>query len=85
MLVDADRVTVIGRNSAATNGNITGVNLPGGFAFSFTGMDVRHSDPAMSVFHGVGIVPATETVLTPGDFAAGIDPELIEAIGVLSP
>jgi hypothetical protein len=80
MLVDADRVTVVGRNSAATNGNITGVNLPGAFTFSFTGMDVRHADADKTVFHGIGIRPEIETVLTPADFRDGVDPELEEAI-----
>ncbi|NUO50371.1 MAG: peptidase S41 [Polyangiaceae bacterium] len=84
MLVDAERVTVIGRNSAATNGNITGVNVPGAFAFTFTGMDVRHADARMSVFHGEGIRPDAETVLTAADFKGGVDPELQEAIAVLS-
>ncbi|WP_437836060.1 S41 family peptidase [Sorangium sp. So ce1153] len=37
-LVDANRVTVVGRGTAGTDGNITGVQLPGQFALSFTGM-----------------------------------------------
>jgi hypothetical protein len=36
-----------------TNGNITAVNLPGGFAFSSTGMQVTNPDG--SRFHGIGI------------------------------
>ncbi|MBK8257198.1 MAG: peptidase S41 [Polyangiaceae bacterium] len=80
MLVDAERVTVIGRQSAGTNGNITGVQLPGLYAFSFTGMEVLHSDAQKSVFHGVGIVPDVEVELSPLDFAAGDDPELNAAI-----
>ncbi|APR87152.1 Peptidase, S41 family protein [Minicystis rosea] len=84
MLVDAKRVKVMGRRSAATNGNITGVQLPGALSFSFTGMEVRHADAEKSVFHGVGIVPDTETKLTAAAFAAGQDPELDEAIAWLS-
>jgi C-terminal processing protease CtpA/Prc len=84
MLVDAKRVHVVGRNSAGTNGNITGVQLPGHFAFTFTGMEVRHADAQKSVFHGVGIVPDKETALSAQDFAAGKDPELEEAISWLS-
>ncbi|MFO0590781.1 MAG: S41 family peptidase [Polyangiaceae bacterium] len=80
MLVDAKRVHVVGRNSAGTNGNITGVELPGSFGFSFTGMDVRHADAEHSVFHGIGIVPDIEVALTAQDFAAGTDPELEAAI-----
>jgi C-terminal processing protease CtpA/Prc len=80
MLVDAGRVTVIGRQSAATNGNITGSQLPGSFAFTFTGMEVRHADEAQSVFHGVGIVPDVEALLAAKDFRDGLDPELDAAI-----
>jgi C-terminal processing protease CtpA/Prc len=84
MLVDAKRVHVVGRNSAGTNGNITGVQLPGHFAFTFTGMEVRHADAQKSVFHGVGIAPDKDTALSAQDFAAGKDPELLEAIAWLS-
>src|SRR5262249_23002440 len=83
MLVDAKRVHVIGRNSAGTNGNITGVQLPGHFAFTFTGMEVRHADAKKSVFHGVGIVPDIDVPLTAQAFAAGDDPELDAAVSWL--
>ena len=83
MLVDAGRVTVVGRNSAGTNGNITGVELPGAFGFSFTGMDVRHADAAQSVFHGIGIVPDVEVPLDAASLAAGVDPELEAAVAAL--
>ncbi len=83
MLVDAGAVTVMGRTSAGTNGNITGVQLPGAFELSFTGMDVRHADATQSVFHGVGIVPVTEAVLSATDFRDGVDPELVEAVSFL--
>lgn len=85
MLVDAGRVTVVGRTSAATNGNITGVLVPAGFAFTFTGMDVRHADANASVFHGIGIVPDVDVPLDAASFAAGKDPELEAAIAVLGP
>jgi hypothetical protein len=84
MLVDAQRVKVMGRRSAGTNGNITGVQLPGSFGFSFTGMEVLHADAAMSQFHGIGIVPDKETVLTAKAFRDGHDPELEEAVAWLS-
>ena len=84
ILVDAKRVHVIGRTSAGTNGNITGVMLPGDFGFSFTGMDIRHADMDHSVFHGVGIVPDIAVPLTAQDFATGKDPELMAAIGWLA-
>jgi C-terminal processing protease CtpA/Prc len=81
MLVDAGVVTVVGRDSAATNGNITGVQLPSGFEMSFTGMEVLHADGAD--FHGIGIVPDVPVVLSAADFRDGIDPELEAAIAVL--
>jgi C-terminal processing protease CtpA/Prc len=46
---------VVGRQSAGTNGNITGLMLPTGLGFSFTGLEVLFPDS--SRFHGVGIVP----------------------------
>ncbi|HMY21932.1 MAG TPA: S41 family peptidase, partial [Polyangium sp.] len=79
-LVDAKRVTVVGRSTAGTDGNITGIQLPGQFAISFTGMDVRHADAQKSVFHGVGIVPDIEVELTAAAFRDGIDPELEAAV-----
>lgn len=82
-LVDAKRVTVVGRTTAGTDGNITGVQLPGQFAMSFTGMDVRHADAQKSVFHGVGIVPDIDVTLTAQAFADGVDPEIEAAIGHL--
>lgn len=85
MLVDAGRVHVIGRTSAATNGNITGLQLPGAFGFSFTGMDVRHADAQQSVFHGVGIVPEDgDVTLDAAELAAGVDPELTAALAWLA-
>ena len=83
MLVDAGRVTVVGRTSAGTNGNITGVQLPGAFAMSYTGMTVLHADG--SPFHGIGIVPDVPVVLDAAAFRDGIDPELQAAIAALSP
>jgi C-terminal processing protease CtpA/Prc len=84
MLVDADRVTVLGRQSASTNGNITGVQLPGAFSLSFTGMDVRHADAQKSVFHGVGIAADVDVTLTAQAFRDGVDPELEAAIDALT-
>jgi hypothetical protein len=80
MLVDANRVKVMGRRSAGTNGNIAGLQTPAWFTFSFTGMEVRHADVLMSTFHGIGIVPDQESTLTAAAFAAGDDPELQDAI-----
>jgi C-terminal processing protease CtpA/Prc len=81
MLVDADRATVIGLRSAGTNGNITGVQIPGRFGFTFTGMEVLHADG--STFHGQGIAPDVEVWPTVADLAAERDPALEKAIEVL--
>jgi hypothetical protein len=82
LLVDSKRVTVVGQPSAATDGNITDVWLPGNEVFSFTGMLVEHADG--KPFHGIGIVPDQVVSATPDDFAAGRDPELLAAIAKLS-
>lgn len=82
MVVDALDVTVVGVRSAGTNGNITGVQLPGDFAFTFTGM--RLLRPGGEPFHGIGIVPDVPVELTAQAIAAG-DPELAAALDVLAP
>lgn len=81
MLVGAGRVTVVGRRSAGTNGNITGVQTPGGFSFTFTGMEVLYPD--RSLFHGVGIVPDVEVAATAADYFNGDDPVLQAGIEVV--
>ncbi|WP_426754435.1 S41 family peptidase [Myxococcus sp. Y35] len=81
MLVAANRVRVVGQRSAGTNGNITNLMLPGGFRFTFTGMEVLYPD--RSTFHGVGIVPDEEIVPTTEDLALGRDSELLKAIELL--
>jgi C-terminal processing protease CtpA/Prc len=83
MLVGAHRLTAIvgEQRSAGTNGNITGVQLPGGFAFSYTGMRVLNPDG--SRHHGVGIVPDVDTSLSAADLRDGVDRDLLAAIAVL--
>lgn len=81
MLVDAKRVTVVGRRSAGTNGNITGIQLPGAFTFTFTGMEVLHDD--RSTFHGIGIVPDVEVQPQASDFRNDNDRDLQRAIEIL--
>lgn len=78
ILVGANRVQVVGRRSAGTNGNFTNLVLPGNFRFMFTGMEVLYPD--RSTFHGVGIVPDEEIVPTTEDLALDRDPELLKAI-----
>ena len=81
MLVGANRVMVLGRSSAGTNGNITGVQLPGSFSFTFTGMEVLFPD--RSQFHGIGIVPDVEVHPVSSDFRDGYDREIAAAVEVL--
>ena len=82
MLVGADRlVAVVGRQSAGTNGNVTGLTLPGGFIFSYSGLEVHNPDG--SRFFGVGIVPDHEVPIRAEDLRDGIDRALLEAVCVL--
>lgn len=81
MLVDDERVHVVGRTSAGTNGNMTGLLVPGGFYLTFTGMRVLFPDG--STFHGVGIQPELEVAPTAADYAEGRDPELEAAVALL--
>jgi hypothetical protein len=81
MVMDLDNVTVVGQQSASTNGTITTFWLPGRFEITFTGM--RLTNPDGSEIHGIGVVPDVEVVPTPEEFAAGEDPELNAALEVL--
>jgi hypothetical protein len=82
MLVQPRRVrAVVGQQSAGTNGNITAIQLPGGFAFSYTGMNLTLPDG--SRFHGLGIQPDVPVALTAKDLRDGIDRDLLTAIEVL--
>jgi hypothetical protein len=47
--------TIIGENTAGTNGNMNYFNLPGGYLVGYTGMKVVKHDG--STHHGVGIQP----------------------------
>ncbi|MCK6507661.1 S41 family peptidase [Myxococcota bacterium] len=83
-LVGAGRVEqVIGSaSSAGTNGNITGMTLPGGYYLSFTGMQLLNPDG--STFHGIGI-PADQVVEpTAADLRDGRDPVLEAAAAVFT-
>ena len=82
LLVDAKRpVHVVGRQTSGSDGNITGMMLPGGYALSFTGMRITHADGTR--FDGIGIVPDVVVPLRAADFAAGRDPELETAVRLL--
>ncbi len=82
LLVDSGRLKrVLGRPSAATNGNITYLRLPAGLFFTFTGMEVTHVDGG--VYHGVGIVPDQLVSPTAQELAVGRDTTLEAAIAAL--
>lgn len=81
MLWDAEHITVMGQQSAGTNGNITSEYLPGGFYMYFTGMEVLNPDG--SGLHGVGIPLDEEVVPSALAYASGQDPELEAAIASL--
>jgi len=82
MLVGLENVTVIGQQSASTNGTITNVWLPGQFQIYFTGMRLLNLDGTN--FHGEGIQPDIVVTPTPSALAAGIDPELEAALEELT-
>jgi|GEM_PF-933826 len=81
MLKQSKRVTFLGRRSAGTNGNITGVVLPGGLIFTFTGMEILWRDK--KPFHGIGLVPEVKIAPSIQDIAKGKDSVLLKAIETL--
>ena len=81
MLMPLDNVTIIGQQSASTNGTITNAWLPGQLQITFTGMRLLNLDG--SDFHGIGVVPDIVVTPTAAEFEAGIDPELETALDVL--
>lgn len=73
---------LVGRTSSGANGNITGIQLPAGLAFTFTGMEVRH--PGGGRFHGIGLQPDVPVEPTRADIAAGKDTVLAKGIEVVN-
>jgi Peptidase family S41 len=82
MLVDNQRpLHVVGRQSAGTNGSITGLEVLGHYSVSFTGEDMRNADG--SQFVGIGITPDMPVTLTQANVSNGNDPELSAALTAL--
>ena len=81
-LVTEQAVTVVGRQSSGSNGNITGLLLPGRFAVTFTGLDVRYSDG--QAFHARGIQPTVRSERSAQDLIDGVDRELLDAAQLLT-
>jgi hypothetical protein len=82
MLVDNQRTLhVVGRQSAGTNGSITGLEVLGHYSVSFTGEDMRNADGSQYV--GIGITPDIPVTLTQSNVSGGHDPELAAALAAL--
>ena len=73
--------TIIGENTAGTNGNQNPFSLPGGIIISWTGMEVLNHDN--SKFHGVGIRPDVYVSRTIKGVKAGKDEILDYSIDYL--
>ncbi|MFO7694523.1 MAG: S41 family peptidase, partial [Vicinamibacterales bacterium] len=66
---------IVGETTAGTNGNVSPLELPGGYGISWTGMKVLKQDG--SRHHGVGIAPTVPATRTQAGVAAGRD-EVLE-------
>jgi C-terminal processing protease CtpA/Prc len=75
------RGKLVGGRTSGANGTITGVQLPGGYGLTFTGMLVHHTDG--SPFHAIGHVPDVEVEPTIEDLRRGRDTVLLRAIAEL--
>lgn len=53
----------------------------GGYVFTFTGMEVQHTDHA--TFHGIGVVPDVAVTPSATQLRDGVDPELEAAVDIL--
>jgi C-terminal processing protease CtpA/Prc len=67
----ATDVTFVGTPSAGANGDVTYMVLPGGYAVSFSGHDVRHADGRQ--LQRVGLQPTVRAAPTIAGFARGED------------
>ncbi|OJY20552.1 MAG: hypothetical protein BGO98_04480 [Myxococcales bacterium 68-20] len=76
--VSKKRGKIVGGATSGANGTITGVQLPGGFGMTFTGMRVDNADG--SPFHSHGIAPDVEVAPTITDLRDGKDTVLLRAI-----
>ena len=73
--------TIVGEQTAGTNGNINTISLPGGYNVVFTGMRVTKDDG--SPYHGVGVTPQHIVHPTISGIKAGRDEQLDKAVQVL--
>ncbi|HEU0016524.1 MAG TPA: S41 family peptidase [Longimicrobium sp.] len=81
-IVEAYRLgETVGDTTAATNGNVQSLALPGGYTVAFTGMKVLKHDE--SQHHMVGIAPTVPAARTLAGLAAGRDEVLERGLQVL--
>lgn len=73
---------IVGEPTAGTNGNVSVINLSGGYSVAFTGMKVLKHDG--SQHHGIGIIPTIPAHRTITGIAAGKDEMLEKALDVVS-
>jgi len=73
--------TIVGEQTAGTNGNINSISLPGGFTVMFTGMRVTKDDGGP--YHGVGVTPQHIVHPTIAGIKAGRDEQLDKAVDLL--
>jgi hypothetical protein len=76
------RGKIVGGQTSGANGTITGVQLPGGYGLTFTGMLVRHTDG--SPVHAIGHVPDIAVEPTVEDLRQGRDTVLLRALAELN-
>lgn len=76
------RGKLVGGQTSGANGTITGVQLPGGYGLTFTGMLVRHTDG--SRFHAIGHIPDVAVEPTIEDLRGGRDTVLRKALTELN-
>jgi C-terminal processing protease CtpA/Prc len=79
---DSKRGKVIGGQTSGANGNITGIQLPGGWGITFTGMHVAHQDG--SRFFGIGHVPDVVVEPVATDYRDHRDAVLLQGIAELA-
>jgi C-terminal processing protease CtpA/Prc len=72
------RGKIVGGKTSGADGTITGVQLPGGYGMTFTGMVVQNNDG--SQFAARGITPDVELEPTAADLRDGKDTILLRAL-----
>jgi hypothetical protein len=78
----ANGTTFVGSQTSGSNGDVTWLTLPGDYAVSFSGHDVRHADGRR--LQRVGLVPHVEARPTLAGIRAGRDEVLERALEVLT-